>query len=98
MTDASFDWDLNKAATNRLKHGVSFEEAATVFDDDAALLIADPDHSRSEERFVLLGLSMALRVLVVVHCHHEGAARIRLISARKATRTECVQYEAAMSR
>ncbi len=98
MTDVSFDWDPNKAATNRLKHGVSFEEAATVFDDDVALLIADPDHSRSEERFVLLGLSMALRMLVVVHCHHEAAARIRLISARKATRAERAQYEAAMSR
>ena len=63
-----FDWDPRKAASNRVKHGVSFDEALTVFADEAALLIDDPDHSREERRFVLLGMSALLRVLVVVHC------------------------------
>lgn len=95
MTDISFEWDPVKAAMNRRKHGVSFEEAVTVFSDDRALLIADPDHSAVEDRFVLLGVSAALRALVVVHCYHEDQARIRLISARKATRSERAQYDAA---
>lgn len=95
MADLSFDWAPRKAAANRRKHGVSFEEAATVFSDDHALLIDDPDHSAEEDRFVLLGVSATLRVLVVVHCYREGDARIRLISARKATRSERAQYDAA---
>ena len=95
MAELSFEWDPRKAATNRRKHGVSFEEAATVFSDDRALVIDDPDHSEAEDRFVLLGVSATLRVLVVVHCYREGDARIRLISARKATRSERAQYDAA---
>jgi uncharacterized DUF497 family protein len=83
-----FDWDPRKASTNRAKHGISFEEALTVFADEAALLIADPDHSEDEERFVLLGMSALLRVLVVVHCDREAAGVIRIISARRATRSE----------
>jgi uncharacterized DUF497 family protein len=94
MADLSFEWDPRKAAANRRKHGVSFEEAATVFSDDRALLIDDPDRSAAEDRFVLLGISATLRVLVVVHCYRESEARIRLISARKATRSECAQYDA----
>ena len=84
----SFEWDPTKAAQNLRKHGVSFEEAVSVFSDERARLIDDPDHSSDEERFILLGLSMNLRVLVVVHCYRRSGSMIRLISARKATREE----------
>jgi len=96
MAALHFDWDSQKAAANRRKHGISFEEAATVFGDDRALLIADPEHSETEERFILLGLSAALRILVVVHSYREDQAVIRLISARRATRNEQRQYEAQL--
>ncbi|MGC1275131.1 MAG: BrnT family toxin [Planctomycetaceae bacterium] len=88
-----FEWDDRKAATNRRKHGVSFDEATTVFFDDDALLIADEDHSDAEDRFVLLGLSSALRQIVVCHCYRESDEVIRIISARKANRAERAQYE-----
>ncbi len=88
MDRLHFDWDPRKASANRAKHGVAFEEALTVFADEAALLISDPDHSEDEERFVLLGRSAVLRVLVVVHCDRESTSVIRIISARRATRTE----------
>ena len=84
----SFEWDPGKAAQNLRKHGVSFEEAVSVFSDERARLIDDPDHSADEERFILLGLSASLRVLVVVHCYRRSGSAIRLISARKATREE----------
>ncbi|MGE0313418.1 MAG: BrnT family toxin [Lautropia sp.] len=84
----SFEWDPTKAAHNLRKHGVSFEEAVSVFSDERARLIDDPDHSSDEERFILLGLSLSLRVLVVVHCYRESGGMIRLISARRATRVE----------
>jgi uncharacterized DUF497 family protein len=87
-----FDWDKNKAAANEKKHGVSFEEAQTAFDDHNALLIPDPDHAGEEDRFVLLGLSAALRMLVVCHCYREHDELIRIISARKATKTESATY------
>src|SRR5262245_45542131 len=87
-----FEWDPREARENRAKHGVTFEEALTVFADDAALLIPDPDHSEGEERFVLLGMSSLLRVLVVVHCDREATSVIRIISARKATRMEQRTY------
>ncbi len=93
MLDLRFEWDGRKNAVNKRKHGVSFEEAQTVFHDDAALLISDPDHSEDEDRFVLLGLSATLRMLVVCHCYREDQAVIRIISARKATRSEREQYE-----
>lgn len=83
-----FEWDPGKAATNRRKHGVTFEDAQSVFADERARLIDDPDHSVDEERFVLLGLSSSLRLLVVVHCYREPVGVIRIISARKATRDE----------
>jgi uncharacterized DUF497 family protein len=83
-----FEWDADKAHGNIRKHGVSFEEARTVFEDEEALLIPDPEHSVREERFVLLGVSSALRVLVVVHCEREGGDAIRIISARKADAEE----------
>lgn len=92
MDAPRFEWDPAKAAANVKKHGVSFEEAQTVFEDEEALFMADPDHSDDEERFVLLGLSSALRVLVVVHCERERGSVIRLISARKADRQERAGY------
>ena len=92
-----FDWDSAKAAANARKHGVTFEEARTVFEDDDALIIPDPEHSVGEERFVLLGLSSTLRVLVVVHCEREQGAAIRIISARKADRRERDDYASRRS-
>ena len=87
-----FVWDDAKSLANRRKHGVSFEEASSVFSDEEALFLADPDHSEDEERFVLLRLSNSLRVLVVCHCHRASEAAIRVISARKANRSERKQY------
>ncbi len=87
-----FTWDTEKAVINQQKHGVSFEEAQTVFYDAHALRIFDPDHSKSEDRFLLLGLSRALRMLVVCHCYRENDEQIRIISARKATKKETQAY------
>lgn len=92
MADIRFEWDPRKNAANRRNHGVSFEEASTVFSDEHALLIDDPEHSEDEDHFVLLGLSSSLRTLVVCHCYREGDALIRIISARKATRKERAFY------
>ncbi|MEE9267067.1 MAG: BrnT family toxin [Gammaproteobacteria bacterium] len=92
MAELRFEWDQRKNAANRRKHGVSFEEAATVFADERALLIADPDHSESEDRFVLLGLCSSLRMLVVCHCYQETEELVRIISARQATKSERLQY------
>lgn len=83
-----FEWDERKNVRNQRKHGVSFDEAETVFLDDQALLLDDPDDTRREDRFILLGLSAAMRVLVVCHCYRASGDVIRLISARKATATE----------
>jgi len=88
VSDLQFEWDEPKNIQNLRKHGVSFEEAETVFLDDQALLLDDPDHSRGEDRFILLGLSSAVRMLVVCHCYRASGDVIRLISARKATTTE----------
>jgi len=87
-----FEWDDGKEALNRRKHGVGFEEAMTVFADEHALLIDDPEHSEAEDRFVLLGLSASLRTLVVCHCYRSHADVIRIISARKANRREQSVY------
>jgi uncharacterized DUF497 family protein len=87
-----FEWDPKKAAVNRQKHGVSFEDAQSVFTDERARLIDDPDHSGDEERFLLLGLSGTLRLLVVAHCYRAEGNVIRIISARKATREEQAYY------
>jgi uncharacterized DUF497 family protein len=92
MADLRFEWDPKKAAENHRKHGIAFEEAHSVFVDEHALLLDDPDHSTHDDRFVLLGLSAAMRVLVVVHGYRESEGVIRLISARKATRTERAHY------
>jgi uncharacterized protein len=84
--DLTFEWDPVKAASNRRKHGVSFEEAATVFLDPLARTQPDPDHSHGEHRYLLLGVSFALHTLLVVHV--ERADRLRILSARLATRKE----------
>ena len=88
----TFDWDNEKSASNRKKHGISFEEAQTVFLDENAVMIHDPDHSAEEDRFIILGLSVKFRVLVVCHCYRKSNEVIRIISARKATRTEQKRY------
>jgi len=92
MKDIFFDWSEAKNKANVRKHGVSFEEAKSVFFDEHALLIADPDHSENEDRFVLLGLSVKLRLLLVCHCFEVDDGLIRVISCRKATRKEMSQY------
>ena len=92
MIGLRFEWDLRKAQENGRKHGVSFEEAETVFADDFAILVDDPDHSDREDRFLLLGLSANLRELVVSHTYRKADDFIRIISARKATRKEREVY------
>jgi hypothetical protein len=88
MSSIRFEWDPKKAEVNFRKHKVSFEDAQSVFSDERALLIDDPDHSEDEDRFVLLGLSQSLRLLVVVHCYRAEGKVIRIISARKADAEE----------
>ncbi|MEK7746273.1 MAG: BrnT family toxin [Elusimicrobiota bacterium] len=92
MANISFKWDKDKNSLNKTKHGISFEEAQTVFVDETALLLHDPDHSHEEDRFILLGLSSSLRILVVCHCYRKNDDVIRIISVRKATRSEQKQY------
>ena len=92
MSNLNFEWDAHKAAANAKKHGVSFEEAKSVFVDERAKLINDPDHSGDEDRFVLLGLSGALRLLLVCHCYRGDGNVIRIISARKASAKESKSY------
>jgi len=92
MSTIRFDWDPKKAAANLRRHKVSFEDAKSVFSDERALLIDDPDHSEEEDRFVLLGLSHSLRLLVVVHCYRAEGHVIRIISARKADADEQSSY------
>jgi uncharacterized DUF497 family protein len=92
MNTLKFEWDERKASANLKKHGVSFDEARTVFFDERAKLIDDPEHSDDEDRFILLGLSSSLRVMVVCHCYRSAGNIIRLISARKATTSESKFY------
>lgn len=92
MNELSFEWDPGKAVTNAAKHGVTFEEAKTVFHDEKALVIPDPDHSMDEERFIIMGRSGKSRVLVVVHCFRKTGSSIRIISARKAATKEQQPY------
>ena len=87
-----FAWDENKNQINQKKHGISFDEAKTVFYDEEALIIDDPAHSQEEDRFLILGFSQRANLLVVCHCYRESDRVIRIISARKATRTEAKQY------
>jgi len=88
-----FEWDKNKESQNIIKHKVSFEEAKSVFYDENARLIPDPEHSENEERFILLGLSIKFRIIVVVHCFRKNDEIIRIISARKATKKEINIYK-----
>ena len=87
-----FEWDENKNTINKAKHKVSFEEAQTVFYDADAVVIDDPNHSETEERFIILGFSVKAKLLVVCHCYRESDSVIRIISARKATAKESRQY------
>ena len=96
MNEMRFDWDPGKASSNEKKHGVSFEEAQSVFFDEQALLLEDPQPRHEEERFVLLGVSASLRILVVIHALREEDV-IRIISARKATGLETREYEVRLS-
>jgi len=93
MRRLRFEWDATKAAANRRKHKVSFPEAQTVFYDESARLIDDPDHSDVEARLVLLGLSFSGRVMVVHHTYRSRGRTIRIISARKATQGERGEYD-----
>jgi uncharacterized DUF497 family protein len=92
MGQLTFAWDPRKDATNRKKHFISFDEAKTAFTDEFARMIADPDHSDEEDRFILLGTSIHSRLLVVCHCVVDGEI-IRIISARKANKRERKTYE-----
>jgi uncharacterized DUF497 family protein len=93
-----FEWDENKAEKNVKKHKVSFLEAKSVFLDENARVIADPDHSEYEERFLILGLSNQPRLLIVSHIYKEEDEIIRIISARKATRKESQNYMARLEK
>lgn len=92
MDRIKFEWDENKNRINKSKHKISFEEAKTVFYDEEALVIDDPKHSSEEERFIILGFSKRANLLVVCHCYRESESVIRIISARKATKSEERQY------
>lgn len=87
-----FDWDESKNRINLEKHGITFEEASTVFFDDRAILFDDPEHSIDEDRFLLLGMSETAKVCIVCHCYRESDTVIRIISARQATRKEEQRY------
>ena len=87
-----FDWDENKNRINQEKHGITFEEASTVFFDDRAILFDDPVRSIDEDRFLLLGMSETARLCIVCHCYRESDTVIRIISARQATRKEEERY------
>lgn len=92
MKYIQFQWDEKKNRANITKHKISFEEAKSVFYDENARLIPDPEHSIDEERFLLLGFSSKLKMLVVVHTYRENDEVIRIISARKATKSETIYY------
>jgi len=92
MKDLIFEWDEGKSRANRRKHGVSFEEARSAFLDEYARVLPDDEHSEDEERFLLLGMSTSLRIIVVCHCYRRKDEAIRIISARKADRDEQDQY------
>ncbi len=95
MKHISFEWDDKKAKANFKKHGVSFEEAQSVFFDDQAIQFWDDKNSKDEDRFLMLGLSNKFRILLVVHCFRETKSTIRIISARKATKNEMKEYPGA---
>ena len=91
--DSDFEWDPKKNKANIKKHGISFGEAQTVFDDGNAVIIPDHVHSRGEERFIIIGFSRKDRLLTVCHCERQNGKIIRIISARRAENTEKILYE-----
>lgn len=93
MDKLRFEWDENKNAINQRKHGVSFEEAETVFCDEEAIVFDDPVHSQEEERFLIIGLTKETRLCIVSHCYRQNDAIVRIISARKATKKETAYYK-----
>ncbi len=93
MEELTFKWDENKNSINKKKHNVSFEEARSVFYDENALLISDPEHSTEKDRFIILGMSLQAKLLVVCHCYRQSETVIRIISARKATKKETLCYD-----
>ncbi|MCC6796553.1 MAG: BrnT family toxin [Candidatus Hydrogenedentes bacterium] len=92
MSELRFTWDPKKAHANRQKHGISFEEAQSVFYDENAIEFYDDEHSEWEDRFLLLGISSRLRLLMICHCYRESEGIIRIVSARKATQRESAHY------
>jgi uncharacterized DUF497 family protein len=92
MNEIRFEWDELKDRENQRKHRISFEEAQTVFFDEHALRFYDPDHSDDEDRFLMLGMSFSLHILIVCHCYRESDEVIRIISARKADKKERCNY------
>ena len=92
MKKLKFEWDAKKDKANSKKHGVSFEEAQTVFYDEYAIQFFDPEHSETEDRFILLGTSFKTNTLVVCHCFREEETKVRIISARKADKSEEEAY------
>lgn len=92
MDQLLFEWDRRKEKANVSKHGVSFEEARSAFYDEFAIQFFDPDHSEAEDRFILLGISHKMRVLIVCHCFRESETVVRIISARKAKPNEGRNY------
>lgn len=88
----TFEWHIAKDRANQLKHGISFEEAKSVFFDEYAVQFYDGEHASQEDRFIMLGMSNQSRVLIVCHCERKGGNAIRIISARKATKKECGFY------
>ena len=87
-----FEWDENKNNINKVKHGISFEEARSVFYDEYAILFDDPDHSIEEDRFLIIGMSETEDVCIVSHCYRDDNEKIRIISARKASKTAQKYY------
>ena len=92
MDAIDFSWDEGKNRENLRKYGISFEEASTAFSDENARLKHDPDHLQDEDRFILLGFSAKLWLIVVSHVYRQDGQQIRIVSARKATRNERKQY------
>ena len=92
MEELRFEWDENKNAINITKHGLSFEEAKEVFEDDNAILFDDPDHSVSEERFLIIGMIASKKICIVSHCYRDADKVIRIISAREAKKSEKETY------
>jgi len=88
-----FEWDENKNITNITKHGISFEEASTVFYDEDAILFDDPDHSYDEDRFLVIGITSSIKLCTVSHCYRDNDETIRIISARKASKKEIEFYK-----